>query len=387
MSSTIALIKGSAEHPALIQGLKSSYTIQEFDNSHHFSKELDHIGPIHMIIAIVEDELSSSMLLIKELQEHPLLYKVPCILLVDTISAAIRKTALDYKVRDIFDRTANSEQLHYRIDFLLANQPKDIAPSPILREYQMPIFKRLFDMAVSGIALLCLSPFFLLIAIAIRLESKGAIFYASKRVGTGYNVFNFYKFRSMYTGADLQLKQMSHLNQYSQEKTAEIEPSNAEMVLCAECQAIGTCQQPLYLDRKIICEKQYIQQKKQKTGDTFTKIVDDPRVTRVGRFIRNTSLDELPQLFNVLKGDMSLVGNRPLPLYEAEKLTTDHFSLRFMAPAGITGLWQVSKRGRGSMSEEERMSLDNDYAKNFSLQRDISILLRTVPALLQKENV
>jgi lipopolysaccharide/colanic/teichoic acid biosynthesis glycosyltransferase len=120
---------------------------------------------------------------------------------------------------------------------------------------------------------------------------------------------------------------------------------------------------------------------------TFIKFNNDPRVTRVGKFIRNKSIDELPQLFNVLKGDMSIVGNRPLPLYEAEKITTDKYSQRFFAPAGITGLWQVNKRGKGKMSEEERIELDNDYARNFSFFRDIKIILKTIPALLQKENV
>src|SRR5690606_17571718 len=93
----------------------------------------------------------------------------------------------------------------------------------------------------------------------------------------------------------------------------------------------------------------------------FVKICNDPRITRFGTFIRNTSIDELPQLFNVLKGDMSLVGNRPLPLYEAQQLTSDEWASRFLGPAGITGLWQVSKRGRGEMSDRERRELDNVY--------------------------
>ena len=118
------------------------------------------------------------------------------------------------------------------------------------------------------------------------------------------------------------------------------------------------------------------------------KIKDDPRVTRIGKHLRNLSIDELPQLWNVLKGDMSLVGNRPLPLYEAEKLTTDKYAMRFIAPAGITGLWQVSKRGgKGEMSEDERISLDNDYAKSYGLFFDLKLIFRTIPALFQKENV
>jgi lipopolysaccharide/colanic/teichoic acid biosynthesis glycosyltransferase len=123
------------------------------------------------------------------------------------------------------------------------------------------------------------------------------------------------------------------------------------------------------------------------SGAAFVKIKNDPRITKVGQFIRDTSIDELPQLFNVLKGDMSIVGNRPLPLYEAEKITTDKYITRFMAPAGITGLWQVTKRGKSAMSEEERIELDNTYANHHSFWGDIKIILMTIPALLQKENV
>ena len=138
----------------------------------------------------------------------------------------------------------------------------------------------------------------------------------------------------------------------------------------------------------MICEKIFADYKRVKENFKFIKIENDPRTTRFGKFMRNTSIDELPQLINVLKGDMSIVGNRPLPLYEAEKLTTDQFALRFMAPAGITGLWQVTNRGlSGHMSVEERMELDNEYAKNSSFLYDIKIILRTIPALFQKENV
>jgi lipopolysaccharide/colanic/teichoic acid biosynthesis glycosyltransferase len=201
--------------------------------------------------------------------------------------------------------------------------------------------KRTFDIVVSSIGLLFLSPFMILIAILIKLESKGPIFYISKRAGAGYKIFNFYKFRSMRVGADVELKKLAHLNQY-----AENDPNGV-----------------------------------------FFKIKNDPRVTRVGNFIRNTSLDELPQLINVLIGDMSLVGNRPLPLYEAEKLTKDQIAWRFLAPAGITGLWQVTKRGKDNMSPEERIALDMEYAMKNSFWLDIKILLSTIPALLQKEKV
>jgi lipopolysaccharide/colanic/teichoic acid biosynthesis glycosyltransferase len=119
----------------------------------------------------------------------------------------------------------------------------------------------------------------------------------------------------------------------------------------------------------------------------FFKIKDDPRITKFGKFLRNSSLDELPQLFNVLKGDMSMVGNRPLPLYEATTLTTDEWAERFMAPAGITGLWQITKRGKAEMSNEERILLDITYARNRTLKGDLKILFQTPAALLQKANV
>jgi lipopolysaccharide/colanic/teichoic acid biosynthesis glycosyltransferase len=119
----------------------------------------------------------------------------------------------------------------------------------------------------------------------------------------------------------------------------------------------------------------------------FLKIINDPRITRVGKFLRKTSLDELPQLFNVLKGDMSLVGNRPLPLYEASTLTTNEYIPRFMAPAGITGLWQVTKRGYEAMSANERINLDILYAKKRSFLLDLKILMLTPKALFQESDV
>ena len=115
---------------------------------------------------------------------------------------------------------------------------------------------------------------------------------------------------------------------------------------------------------------------------------DEQRLTEFGKFLRESSLDELPELLNILKGDMSIVGNRPLPLYEAELLTSDEHIDRFMGPAGLTGLWQVEKRGEaGKLSAEERKQLDITYAKTFSFWLDIKIILKTVTAFIQKENV
>ena len=125
---------------------------------------------------------------------------------------------------------------------------------------------------------------------------------------------------------------------------------------------------------------------KNKTAQ-FVKIKNDTRVTLVGSFLRNTSLDELPQLINVLLGHMSLVGNRPLPLYEAATLTSDSYAPRFNAPAGITGLWQVLKRGQDDMSIEERIELDITYSNSNSLLVDLWIMVKTPIAMFQKSDV
>ena len=248
--------------------------------------------------------------------------------------------------------------------------------------------KRAFDIVCAATALVLLSPLLLVVATLVRLESKGPVFYFSYRVGTGYKVFKFWKFRSMRPDAEKLLASMKSLNQYA------VVPAAAPAAvagLCAACALGGTgrCQSMLFNDTgAAICEKQYWLDKKAQGDAAFVKIANDPRITRVGHFIRNTSIDELPQLWNVLRGDMAIVGNRPLPLYEAEKLMTDQFAARFIAPAGITGLWQVMKRGKGGeMSEAERKALDNQYAEHHSLRKDLEILLRTIPALFQKENV
>ena len=192
----------------------------------------------------------------------------------------------------------------------------------------------------------------------------------------------------MYVNADQRLKDLKHLNQYNASSAEpQKEVSSTGAMLCGQCTISGKCQYALYADKMQWCEKDFIGSKQAKAGSAFIKIKNDPRITRVGNFIRNTSIDELPQLWNVIIGNMSIVGNRPLPLYEAEKLTTDKYILRFAAPAGITGLWQVEKRGKGDMSEDERLMLDNVYAQNHSLQNDLKLIMKTIPALLQKESV
>jgi lipopolysaccharide/colanic/teichoic acid biosynthesis glycosyltransferase len=245
----------------------------------------------------------------------------------------------------------------------------------------LPSTKRVFDIVFASAALFFISPVLLITAIVLRLESKGAIFYSSKRVGSNYKVFDFYKFRSMFIDADSRVSELKSQNQYA-------ENSNDKKDECPDCLKKGNpCSVLLIIDDIEVCENHYNRLKVIEDNNAFFKLKDDPRVTRVGRVIRNLSIDELPQLVNVLKGDMSIVGNRPLPLYEAEKLTTDKWAKRFNAPAGITGLWQVEKRGKGEVSPTERKELDNRYAKSFGLWYDIKLILRTIPALFQAENV
>ena len=314
---------------------------------------------------------------------------VPVILIVKHLDNNLRKIALESGVVEAFIRPVKIENMEIRVNFLINNwadlQKKLKKQGP--QVYKTPFGKRAFDVFFSGMSLLCFSPVFLTVYILIKLESKGPAFYYSYRVGTGYRVFKFYKFRSMYVNADKRLKDLKHLNQYDIDSGVTEKPAVATESLCNDCLSYGKCQFPLYADKIRWCEKQYIDSRKTNHDSAFFKIKDDPRITKIGNVIRNLSIDELPQLWNVFIGNMSIVGNRPLPLYEAEKLTTDKYALRFAAPAGITGLWQVEKRGKGDMSEEERLMLDNTYAQNHSLGNDLKLIIKTIPALLQKENV
>lgn len=346
---------------------------------------------LDIVAVITESEVMSPLgvYLLESLQKLHNFPDVPFLIITNKINENTRRVCLQAGVADVFTLPVRKERFQTRVNFLIKNweRLKRSTVKEQVKEYKIPLAKRIFDIVFSGLVLLALSPFLLLLFIAMKLESRGPIFYYSLRVGTGYKIFKFYKIRSMYVNADQRLKDLKHLNQYGKDKvdnTTEIEVST----LCDECVKNGTgCQQLMYADDMSWCEKNYIKNRKALSENAFFKLKNDPRVTKVGKFIRNTSIDELPQLWNVFIGDMSIVGNRPLPLYEAEKLTTDKYALRFMAPAGITGLWQVEKRGKGEMSAEERMMLDNSYALNHSFIYDIKLILKTIPALFQKESV
>ncbi len=191
------------------------------------------------------------------------------------------------------------------------------------------VIKRIFDIFVSGIMLCLLLPVFIVIGLLIKIESRGPVFYVSKRSGRRGVIFKFYKFRSMIYNADSLKEQIRH--------------------------------------------------KSEVDGPIF-KIKNDPRRTKIGAFLRKYSLDELPQLINVFKGDMSLVGPRPFPVEESEKIEYRHIPRLNIRP-GITGLAQI--KGRSNLKFSQWMKWDNWYVNNWSLVLDIKILWLTIPAVFK----
>ena len=249
------------------------------------------------------------------MDSHPTLSKIPFVMDATEITEKKLNQHRKMNLLDeiIFIDEHDEEGLVSKSDFLKKIKSRPIADLPVdthLKENTWPIqisnlLKRAVDIMVALAVLIIASPIFLLIAIAIKLESKGPIFYVAKRAGKGYKIFNFFKFRTMYVGADAKIAEFKHLNQYSGD-----------------------------------------------SGQVFFKINNDPRI----------------------------------PLYEAQALTTDDWATRFMAPAGITGLWQIKKRGKEDMSVEERISLDIYYAEKYNFGYDLWIMANTPTALFQKTN-
>ena len=329
------------------------------------------------------------------------------ILLTHELTMDDRKVYQKCGINDTADINASITELNKKITFIADREVQlfdDQDARYRMLKFKIPVWKRLFDIFFSALAIIILSPVFLITAIAIRLESKGPVIFKSKRVGTNYTIFNFLKFRSMYCDAEDRLKEVAKEagNQYldkSGEKKEEEEHTitaplgaEAEMMMMdlgmESDMMISDDEVMLVGDDYVVAESDYAKEKQEEIESAFVKIENDPRITKVGKFIRKYSIDELPQLFNILKGDMSIVGNRPLPLYEAEKLTADKSIDRFMAPAGLTGLWQVEERGKGGMmSAEERKQLDIEYGRNYSFKLDMQIIFRTLTAFVQKNNV
>ena len=329
------------------------------------------------------------------------------ILLTHQLTVDDRKMYQKCGINDTIDVNSSITDLNKKITFISDREMMlfDDAPSKhrILR-FKIPLWKRLFDIFFSLLGIIILSPVFIITAIAIRLESKGPIIFKSKRVGTNYTVFDFLKFRSMYADAEQRLKEVAKEagNQYAEKDNEEEKDhqsvitaplgDEAEMMMMdmgmESDMMISDDEVMLVGDDFVVSESDFNKEKEEENNNAFVKIENDPRVTKVGKFIRKYSIDELPQLFNILKGDMSIVGNRPLPLYEAEKLTVDSSIDRFMAPAGLTGLWQVEERGKGGMmSAEERKQLDITYGQTYCFTMDMKIIFRTLTAFIQKDNV
>ena len=325
------------------------------------------------------------------------------ILITDNMSTEERDIYMKCGINDTIVRGATVTELNKKIQFISDRENilfDDQAPKYRILKFQIPVWKRLFDIIFSGLAIIILSPVFIITAIAIRIESPGPILFKSKRVGTNYTIFDFLKFRSMYIDAEDRLKELSKdHNQYAESNeeqenktiTAPLGDQAEQDMIEAGMESmmmIGDEEIMLVGDDFVMAESDFNKQKQAENDNAFVKIENDPRITKVGQFIRKYSIDELPQLFNILKGDMSIVGNRPLPLYEAEKLTVDTSIDRFMAPAGLTGLWQVEERGKGgNMSAEERKQLDIKYGQTYNFMLDMKIIFRTLTAFIQKENV
>ena len=223
---------------------------------------------------------------------------------------------------------------------MLATQPRPTRDRRLkLMELTFPagragqaVLKRCFDFVAATLLLLLLTPLFLLVALLIKLDSRGPVLFVQERVGKAGRVFPMFKFRSMRVGADAEKAQLAHMNQ---------------------------------------------------TGDPrLFKIPNDPRITRVGAVLRRWSLDELPQLFNVWLGQMSLVG--PRPFFESDLAAyDDHHFIRLAVKPGVTGLWQV--RGRSSIVDfEEVVELDSEYVERWSFGLDMQILFMTLPAVVRR---
>jgi len=199
---------------------------------------------------------------------------------------------------------------------------------PVAQDQGKLFVKRIFDVVVTSLAMPVVLPIMGLVALAIKIDSPGPILFVQERVGLRKHLFPLFKFRSMVVDAEEKLKEIEHLNE-------------------AE-------------------------------GPIF-KMKDDPRVTRVGRFIRKTSLDELPQLFNVLRGEMSLVGPRPMSQRDVALFDSGIQRKRFSVKPGITCIWQIS--GRSNLPFDKWLELDLEYIENWSLWLDVKILFKTVPAV------
>jgi len=244
---------------------------------------------------------------------------------ISQVLAYCRKLGI---ITRFFPEVFDPESTHLKVEQFEGNSV--MTQYPVTMGGWSLVVKRLLDICLSPVLLVLFSPLFLVVAILITLSSPGPVFFVQERIGLNRRRFRLYKFRTMIRDAEQKLPELEHLNEV--------------------------------------------------TGPVF-KIKDDPRITKVGKFLRNTSIDELPQLISVLKGDMSLVGPRPLPVRDYEGFYQDRHRRRFCVLPGITCLWQIN--GRNSIPFEKWMELDLQYIDQWSLWLDLRILLKTIPTVLK----
>ncbi len=335
------------EYPHLFQS--KCATVSDLNEAIRFARSVNQKQADEIHVIIIDTPLDTFRLddFNECLRGTPLM-TVPVIYIANGLSSEQRNTVQSLKlVDDIIYLSKDLLTLRERLEFITRVKTaicKKQRPMSIERHFARfnclgCMVKRLTDIVLSSLLIFFLSPLLLIIAAIIKLNSSGPVFSNAYRAGRGYRIFKLYKFRTMKVGAERMVTSLSHLNCYAQ---------NGNRV--------------------------------------FFKMKNDPRVTSMGSFLRNTSLDELPQLFNVLKGDMSLVGNRPLPLYEAAGLTTDEWADRFLAPAGLTGLWQIRKNKNKGLTAEERLNLDINYARHHTLMMDFWIMAQTPRAMFKANN-
>lgn len=348
----------------------------------------DHAG----VILIVTDPHNAQPVT-NLLMNNAGLRHVPVLITQSQQTADLAHNLPRHHITDLLDFTEEPDSWQTKINHYIdlntqLSAASYTSPVPAYFQFRLPWWKRGIDIAVSLSALLVLSPLMLVVALLIKLDSKGPILYKSARAGTNFRIFDMYKFRTMKAMADRLLKDLKDHNIYAKTPEQSESDVNGQDYQCEQCQLLQiSCRQPLVEEHQTVCEKKYLTDFEDAVK--FMKFRNDPRITRLGTFLRNSSIDELPQLLNILFGDMSLVGNRPLPLYEAEKLTTDESAQRFAGPAGLTGLWQVKKRakGEGPVTDSERIALDIEYASTFSFKTDMYIIWQTLFSVWQKENV
>ena len=321
------LVVGSGQRAAhLIKKLCEPSTgycvIGYIDDSGHSKSEglngIEYLGDVTMLPSILAERVIDEVFIVLPMRSH-----------YDSTAQVIQHCEEQgIPLRIPFDLFVPGHCAQY-VDVFEGMPILSLAPSDAPQWYEF--IKRIIDMGVAAVLLVLLAPLFVTVGLLVKLDSPGPVFFVQRRVGMYKRLFPLIKFRTMHLNSEAALRQIEHLNEAD--------------------------------------------------GPVF-KIRDDPRMTRFGRFLRRTSIDELPQLLNVLVGHMSLVGPRPLPLRDVEGFTVHWQRRRFSIRPGITCLWQI--QGRSSISFKQWMELDLFYIEHRSLPLDLKILLQTVPAVLKR---